>query len=162
MIRLCLSESNGVEMVAKDGNYANSDAVIDLSCHRPCFITRSLVPRKRCRDIDTPHNLANASRWRRKEFPPETNPRRIILITGTNNLRERRCKPCEIFGGISAISKDLMALWPEATLFIMQLLPRGPDYIFRAIDRTSINRMISSSVEDATFTTIDEDAITCD
>lgn len=55
-----------------------------------------------------------------------------------------------------------MALWPEATLFIMQLLPRGPDYIFRAIDRTSINRMISSSVEDATFTTIDEDAITCD
>lgn len=100
-------------------------------------------------------------RWRLGQLPPKVKPTRIILFIGTNNLRDQAISDCAIAAGISSAAEDIRALWPNARLFIVPVLPRGPGFGFRDSDRRSINRTLSVTVAGATLVEIDEKALTC-
>lgn len=99
-------------------------------------------------------------RWRLKELPPKISPTRVILIVGTNNLAERRYDLCEVYGGIIAAAQDIKTLWPSARLFLIPLLPRGPNLRFRYDDRVSINAMLAET-PGISLAPVDENAMTC-
>jgi platelet-activating factor acetylhydrolase IB subunit beta/gamma len=112
-------------------------------------------------NMGLPGEQAQELQWRLEHFRPKVKPDRIVLIIGTNNLRDPTLPACAIATGISTAAGDIKALWPEARLFIIPILPRGPGYVFRNNDRLAVNRAISGSVKGATIVQIDEEAFTC-
>lgn len=99
-------------------------------------------------------------RWRLKHLAPKVDPKRVLLIIGTNNLRVKSIATCAVFAGIYAAVNDVKALWPDAKLFVMPILPRGKGFRYRQQDRMEINQNLST-LNNVTFVKVDEDALTC-
>ncbi|MFC0407354.1 GDSL-type esterase/lipase family protein [Roseomonas elaeocarpi] len=67
-------------------------------------------------------------------------PRRVILLLGTNNLGAGD-KPCAMAAGAEAVLTRLRVLWPEAAITAVPVMPRGEAGGFRAADRAAFNAL---------------------
>lgn len=69
----------------------------------------------------------------------DLSPRRLFILVGTNNLTHETMPACAIAAGIEAVALAAHAKWPQATVDVMGIPPRGSDFRFRDKDRMAIN-----------------------
>jgi N-acetylglucosamine-6-sulfatase len=53
------------------------------------------------------------------------NPKKIVLMIGTNNTGHRMDKPADVVAGIEAILSKLTKRFPEAKITLLAIFPRG-------------------------------------
>jgi platelet-activating factor acetylhydrolase IB subunit beta/gamma len=102
--------------------------------------------------------------WRLNDLPlSRVSPKTVVVILGTNNLREKDA-PCDIYTGISAVVAKTKIAWPKADVIVTQILPRGKDFAFRRADRIALNEMLASgqSSNGYRLLLVDEDSFTAE
>jgi lysophospholipase L1-like esterase len=80
--------------------------------------------------------------WRLKHLDLGVmHPKRVIILVGTNNLGEWE-KPCAITAGIKAIVDIVEISWGNPRTALIQLPPRGKDFLYREDDRIKLNHLL--------------------
>lgn len=91
-------------------------------------------------------------------------PREVVVLIGTNNLSDEKLPACAIVEGIEAVAIRSREKWPDATIRLMAIPPRGSDFHFRDGDRRAINRTVrdwASSQPAMRFFEVDDMTLTC-
>lgn len=101
--------------------------------------------------------------WRLNDFRlGSLSPRRIIILLGTNNLATDDPEACALVAGLKTTVEVVQKAWPMATVYVIQILPRGADFHFQEGVRQSVNTEMSSwKRERYKFVTVDEVKLTC-
>jgi lysophospholipase L1-like esterase len=68
----------------------------------------------------------------------EIEPRLAVILAGTNNL-SYSAPACSIVAGIEAIVARARSLWPTANIAVIEIPPRGENFLFRDDERRQIN-----------------------
>jgi lysophospholipase L1-like esterase len=78
--------------------------------------------------------------WR-LAFPKWSNirPRKVLIILGTNNLKDR---PCAIVFGLVKVFKRVASIWPSAQIGYLEIPPRGTHFLDYNDNRMRINAAI--------------------
>ena len=102
--------------------------------------------------------------WRIRNLKPSIEPRNIILIIGTNNFSDKLMKSCGIYSGILLSIEEVKKAWPAASLYVLQMLPRGEEFKYRNQERKEINKAIGMEMNErrlGVFISIKEEELTC-
>jgi platelet-activating factor acetylhydrolase IB subunit beta/gamma len=100
--------------------------------------------------------------WRLNDLPlSNINPKTVLVILGTNNLRDKDA-PCDIYSGIMAVVQRMKKVWAGADIIVTEIFPRGKNFAFRRDDRLTLNRLLSDGQQEGgyRFLTVDEAAFT--
>jgi len=103
-------------------------------------------------------------RWRLREMLPEgLSPTNVVLLIGTNNLSDPTASACGVAAGIKSMVDDIGGKWPDATIWLFPILPRGKKFDFRGSDRTAVNDELRSAYQGPTIRVVDvpEADLTC-
>lgn len=76
-------------------------------------------------------------------------PARVVIFLGTNNLSAGDV-PCAVAAGIAALVDSVRKKWPNASMIILSVPPRGTDLRSRESERLALNaelRKIANSQE---------------
>ena len=90
-------------------------------------------------------------------------PSAVVLLIGTNDLAAGT-PACAVAIGIEAIVERLRSSWPEASVLVLTIPPRGAD--FHALDdrRLDVNRVVTAlgrRFDKVHPVVLDDDAFTC-
>ena len=91
-------------------------------------------------------------------------PKRVVILVGTNNFNDPGMEPCGIAAGIKRVVIDVEMMWPAAKLFVVGILPRGPDFQLFNAARKEINDDIREATygrDNVKFVQVDEEKLTC-
>lgn len=103
--------------------------------------------------------------WRLENLLPRPMaPRSVVIIVGTNNLTDRSASSCGVAAGVMAVATKVRKLWPNASVFVLPILPRGDDFRFRNEDRRKTNdelRRDLATMNGAFLVDIPEELLTC-
>jgi lysophospholipase L1-like esterase len=103
--------------------------------------------------------------WLLEQLPArKPQPKRAILLIGTNNLNQPAPPTCAIAAGIEASVHRLRSIWPQMAIMIVGVPPKGSDFHFLDRERMSLNRALSRWADGKPglrFIEIDPDRLTC-
>lgn len=89
-------------------------------------------------------------------------PTRVVILLGANNLGEENPDACAIAAGLKKTVKVAQKAWPKAVVYLIQVLPRGPDYHFRENVRKGVNSEMSTwKRKNYKFISVNESKLTC-
>jgi platelet-activating factor acetylhydrolase IB subunit beta/gamma len=87
-------------------------------------------------------------------------PRAVVLLIGTNNTAN--FSACDIGAGVRRIAQDVHGRFPAARLYVISLLPRGPNMLDRDDLIRKANRLIAVGQTQGMYRFIDvHDAFAC-
>ncbi len=95
---------------------------------------------------------------------PMLRPREVVVLIGTNNLSDEKLPVCAIVEGIKAVAARVRKTWPETSIWLMGIPPRGSDFHFRDDDRKAINASIRAWTKgqiDTRYFEVDDMVMTC-
>jgi hypothetical protein len=78
-------------------------------------------------------------------------PARIVVLIGTNNLTHDYMPACAIAEGIKQVALSTHRKWPESTVQLIGIPPRGTNFHFRDDVRMDVNREIKAWSRDFSF-----------
>ncbi|MGA1518297.1 MAG: GDSL-type esterase/lipase family protein [Phycisphaerales bacterium] len=85
--------------------------------------------------------------WRLEQAPlTRLAPEHIVLLIGTNNLGHGTSNAAETLAGIVEVARTLAAQCPEATIHILEILPRGERFNAMRGDILQINQALRAFV----------------
>jgi tetratricopeptide (TPR) repeat protein len=83
-------------------------------------------------------------------------PKNVVVAVGTNDLISGDC-PVALAAGVRAVSSQVNTVWPTAKVLVLEILPCGLGFTFRAHQRMQANTLIGQL---ATTINVDQE-ITC-
>lgn len=69
--------------------------------------------------------------------------RKVAILAGTNNLADPDMPACAIAIGVETLAGKAHAIWPDASLYLLTIAPRGENFSFRDDDRREINQLLT-------------------
>jgi len=86
-------------------------------------------------------------------------PSRVLLMIGTNDLRQGACGA---YWGIQALVARVKSLFPKATVVVISVLPRGPDHRQWEDEISQVNAELKAHAATAGYVFVDaHDAFLC-
>jgi lysophospholipase L1-like esterase len=85
-------------------------------------------------------------------------PRNVFIMLGTNNLTVDD-QPCAIIAGLKTVIKRARTLWPLAKIILLEITPRGHDFLDFNNRRVAVNIAMRNIPDIKTINVDDE--ITC-
>lgn len=83
--------------------------------------------------------------WQLENLEAATlHPREVVVLIGTNNLSDEALPACAIVEGIKSVAVRLQEIWPDTTVRLMGIPPRGSDFHFRDEDRKAVNAAVAA------------------
>lgn len=93
--------------------------------------------------------------WRIREGELDgLNPRKLVLLIGTNNLPPNRSTPEETVAGVAAVLADVRAKLPRTEVLLLGILPRGhaaDDSIRAAVRQTNAGLKLLAEAQSIEF-----------
>lgn len=83
-------------------------------------------------------------------------PRQVAILIGTNDLR--RGTPCDVVAGILAVVRQVHALYPQARIQVVSILPRGAAQDELVAEIAEINGHLAQAAPTAGFDFVDANA----
>lgn len=103
--------------------------------------------------------------WRLRHLAPRNiSPSEIVVLVGTNNLTDKSTTPCGVSSGIQAVVAEIGRQWPNATTFLIEILPRGERFAFRDKERREVNSSLAKHYvgsRSVAVVSVDEEKLTC-
>jgi hypothetical protein len=103
--------------------------------------------------------------WQLENLKATTlDPREVVVLIGTNNLSDQALPACAIVEGIKSVAVRLREIWPDATIRLMGIPPRGSDFHFRDEDRKVVNADVAAWAEaqpGIAYFAVDDVQMTC-
>ncbi len=86
-------------------------------------------------------------------------PKYVLILVGTNNLG---FSACGVIYGVLAVVEKVHRVFPEATIIVTSILPRGDDLMLRNDEIIEINRQLGLAASESRFRFFDvHDAFLC-
>lgn len=90
----------------------------------------------------------------------QQHPRRVLLLIGTNDLWQPGCAVAQ---GILTVVHKVHSMFPQATVIVTSVLPRGADLSAFTDNIAEVNRRLAEAAPTAPFRFLDvHDAFLCD
>lgn len=98
--------------------------------------------------------------WRISNPPISIMPKKVYILLGTNNLSTD--KPCAIAGGILNLIAEIRSMWHNPSIFVIDILPRGPDYLQFAAQRAEVAALLRDFMAQIGVKSVDlSEALAC-
>lgn len=111
-----------------------------LSAGVPADLVQDLYPGKAIWNAGVGGDKTQQTLWRLDQLGQKLQPRRVLVILGTNNIGAGD-KPCAVSAGIAAVFRKIDELWNSPALTYVEILPRPPES--SEGPRREANRLIS-------------------